>query len=232
MPDWLNLRALKQAVSMEAVLAYYRVPGLRRYRNQLTGCCPIHHGKRNDSFRASLSKNVFHCFACQAGGTVLDFVAAMERCSILQAALRLQRWFGTGSQGSTPMLIQQFAWNEERVRERAICNPPLPLALTDVNPSHLYLTQRGIDRTTAIEFGVGFYAGPGLPSGRIVIPIGNACGEVVAYAGRAVNGRLPKYKLPAGFRKALEVFNLHRASATGSRTVIVVEGYFDCLLVH
>jgi DNA primase len=43
---------------------------------------------------------------------------------------------------------------------------------------------------------------------------------------------LPKYKLPAGFRKAWELFNLHRAAATGSQTVIVVEGYFDCLRVH
>jgi DNA primase len=38
--------------------------------------------------------------------------------------------------------------------------------------------------------------------------------------------------MPAGFRKAWELFNLHRAAATGSQTVIVVEGYFDCLRVH
>ncbi len=65
-----------------------------------------------------------------------------------------------------------------------------------------------------------------------MIPIANARGETVAYAGRAVDGSLPKYKLPAGFRKGGELFNLHRAAATGSQTVIVVEGYFDCLRVH
>jgi DNA primase len=69
-------------------------------------------------------------------------------------------------------------------------------------------------------------------SGRIVIPIGNAQGETVAYAGRAPDGKRPKYKLPAGFQKSLEVFNFHRAAATGSTRVIVVEGYFDCLRVH
>ena len=37
------------------------------------------------------------------------------------------------------------------------------------------LIERGIKPATAVEFGVGFYAGPGLLSGRIVIPIGNAC---------------------------------------------------------
>jgi DNA primase len=69
-------------------------------------------------------------------------------------------------------------------------------------------------------------------SGRIVIPIRNDRGEIVAYAGRAVDDRPPKYKLPFGFRKAWELFNVQRAMATGSKTVILVEGYFDCLRVH
>ena len=77
MGDWVQFRALKEAVSLEAVLHHYQVPGLRRRRSQLEGCCPIHRGQRDDSFRASLTKNVFHCFACQAQGNVLDFVSAM-----------------------------------------------------------------------------------------------------------------------------------------------------------
>jgi DNA primase len=54
----------------------------------------------------------------------------------------------------------------------------------------------------------------------------------VAYAGRALDGDIPKYKLPAGFRKGCELFNIHRAAATSNKTVIVVEGYFDCVRVH
>ena len=69
-------------------------------------------------------------------------------------------------------------------------------------------------------------------SGRIVIPIRNLHGQLVAYAGRSLDDRPPKYKLPAGFRKGLELFNLQRALALGSKTVIVVEGYFDCMRVH
>lgn len=228
MPGWVDFDALKQSVSLEAVLAHYQVLGLRRYRDRLQGCCPIHQGQRDDSFRANLSQNVFHCFACQTGGSVLDFVAAMERCSILQAALRLQRWFGSGSPGESVVRVRK----PQRVREKETCNPPLPFALTPVDPTHPYLVRRGVDRLTAIEFGVGFYAGPGLLSGRIVIPIHNARGQTVAYAGRALNGKLPKYRLPSGFKKALELFNLHRAAGAGSQTVIVVEGYFDCVRVH
>jgi DNA primase len=233
MGGWVDFAAVKQAVSLETVLRHYQVPSLRKRRDQLIGRCPIHRGQRNDSFRASLGKNAFHCFACQAGGNVLNFVAAMEKCSIRQAALLLQQWFSLGAPGASAATpARRSGPKGELVREKERCHPPLPFALTGVDPSHPYLVERGIERATAVEFGVGFYAGPGLLSGRIVIPIANARSQIVAYAGRAVDGRLPKYKLPAGFRKGWELFNLHRAAATGSRTAIVVEGYFDCLRVH
>jgi len=234
MRGWVDFGAVKQAVSLEAVLRHYQVPGLRKCGHQLVGRCPIHRGQRDDSFRASLSKNAFHCFACQAGGNVLNFVAAMEKCCIRQAALRLQRWFsvGTPAQGRPPGSARRSVRKGELVREEERRNPPLPFVLTGVDHSHPYLVERGIDPATAVEFGVGFYAGSGLLSGRVVIPIANARGQTVAYAGRALDDSLPKYKLPAGFRKAWELFNLHRAAATGSQTVIVVEGYFDCLRVH
>ena len=69
-------------------------------------------------------------------------------------------------------------------------------------------------------------------SGRLVIPIHNERGELVAYAGRAIDNTEPRYKLPAGFHKSLELYNLHRAIAKGQRGLIVVEGFFDCMKVH
>jgi DNA primase len=231
MGDWVEFRAVKEAVSLEVVLRHYQVPGLRRHRNQLEGRCPIHPGQREDSFRASLSKNVFHCFACQAQGNVLDFVAGMEKCSIREAACRLQRWFGVAASGA-PEHPAGGAPKSQLVREKEGCNPTLRFVLTGVDHAHPYLRQRGIDRVTATKFGVGLYGGPGLMNGRIVIPICNVRGALVAYAGRAPDGKLPKYKLPAGFHKAWELFNIQRATATGSHTAIVVEGYFDCLRVH
>jgi DNA primase len=235
MNDWVDFGTVKAVVSLEAVLRYYHVPGLHGRRDQLKGRCPIHQGKREDSFRASLSKNVFHCFACQASGNVLDFVATMEKCSIRQAALHLQRWFGLAGPTEAAVAWLQPALGSgkvELVRKKERRNLPLRFALSGVDPSHPYLAERGVERATAVTFGVGFYAGPGLMSRRIVIPIRNISGEIVAYAGRVLDGGLPKYKLPTGFRKGLELFNLHRAVATGSRAVIVVEGYFDSLRVH
>ena len=40
---------------------------------------------------------------------------------------------------------------------------------------------------------------------RIVIPIHNPKGELVAYAGRSIDGSEPRYKFPAGFHKSLEL---------------------------
>ena len=96
---WVDFSAVKRTVSLEALLHHYQVPGLRRHRDQLQGYCPIHRGQRDDSFRAHLTKNIFQCFACHARGSVLDFVAAMEQCSIREAALRLQQWFGVRARG-------------------------------------------------------------------------------------------------------------------------------------
>lgn len=231
---WVDFRAIKEAVSLEAVLEHYQVKHLRRRRqDQLEGCCPLHRGERQDAFHAHLNKNVFHCFACDAKGNVLDFVAAMEKCSIREAALKLQASFGRPGRG-TAIAARPAGVVEkgELVRKELAANPALPFELNNVNTAHPYLVERGIQRATAAEFGVGFYSGTGLMQGRIVIPIHNPRGELVAYAGRAVGSGEPKYKLPIGFHKSLEIFNVHRAATAGSDSVIVVEGYFDCLRVH
>ena len=87
-------------------------------------------------------------------------------------------------------------------------------------------------RETAVGFGVGFFPGKGSMTGRVVIPIHDREGKLVAYAGRAIDGSEPKYKVPAGFHKSLELFNLHRAVSDGRDCVVIVEGFFDCMKVH
>ena len=68
-------------------------------------------------------------------------------------------------------------------------------------------------------------------AGRVVIPIHDENGFLVAYAGRSLDETDPKYRFPPRFRKSLVLFNLHRAAAEG-KSVIVVEGFFDCFKVH
>ena len=67
--------------------------------------------------------------------------------------------------------------------------------------------------------------------GRVVIPIHDENGFLIAYAGRSADETDPKYRFPPRFRKSLVLFNLHRAAAEG-KSVIVVEGFFDSFKVH
>jgi DNA primase len=63
----------------------------------------------------------------------------------------------------------------------------VPMLPNTLNAKHPYLRSRGIKEETAREFGVGFFSGKGSMSGRVVIPISNERGELVAYAGRSID---------------------------------------------
>jgi len=226
--DWVDFAAIKAAVSIQSVLDGYRIPGLRRSgMGQLRGPCPLHGRGGEDAFHVSLGKHAFRCFYCQAQGNVLDLVAALESCSVRQAALRLQQRLTLG--GGQPAVLDPAT---QLVPKKETGNAALPFWLRRVDWDHGYLRQRGMARETAQYFGVGFYAGPGMMSGRLVIPVHDEAGRLVAYCGRSLDGRSPRYKLPFGFRKSLVLFNLYRAAATGHDTVVVVEGFFDCMRIH
>jgi DNA primase len=222
----VNFAAIKQAVTMEAVLRHYQVDDLEGGRSgRYRGRCPIHQGEGRDAFHVDVRRKIFHCFSCGAGGDVLDLVALLNQCTLREAALQLKDWFRGAATGREQPTRQ-------RVRKGNISvNEPLKFTLRGVDSGHAYLAAREIHKNTATRWGVGFYRGPGLMSGRIVIPIHDESGRLVAYAGRTVDGSEPRYRFPAGFGKSEVLFNFHRAAATGSEAVLVVEGFFDCLRV-
>jgi len=227
--NWVDFKAVKAAVGILAVLDHYQISWLRRSKDELRGRCPIHNGQGESSFHVNLTKNAFNCFSCKARGNVLDFVAAMEKCSVRDAGLKLKDWYSIAeSAPNNPAALP----DEPKAGEPA-ANKPLTFQLKGIDHAHPYLEQRGITKETAETLGVGHFAGKGSMHGRIVIPIHDERGELVAYAGRSIDGGEPRYKLPAGFHKSLELFNLHRAigKSNADRRVVVVEGFFDCLRV-
>jgi 5S rRNA maturation endonuclease (ribonuclease M5) len=232
-----DFKSLKQCIPIDQVLARYGVRLRRAGPHTLCGTCPLPtHTSRQSraSFSVNFSLNVWSCHSAtciaardgRIGGHVIDLVAILERCGLREAGLRLQDWFNAGASHLAPVRAPAM------VSSAAEPNRPLGFALRRIDTRHPYLTQRGISPGTARLFGVGTYCGTGFLAGRCVIPIRDEKGQLVAYAGRAVNGEEPKYRFPAGFRKSQVLFNLDRAIATGSPNVILVEGFFDALKVH
>jgi len=228
MREWVDFADIKRRVPLAAVLGSYGVNWLRRSGvDQYRGRCPIHRGQGKEAFHANFKREIFHCFACGAGGNVLDFVAAMEGVSIREAALRLQGY----REDSSSSAAAAIGWADEKlVTKKRSINPPLSFTL-ELDRRHPYLASRGLQAAAAAHFGVGYFGGPGLMSGRIAIPIHDDAGRLVAYCGRAVDGTEPRYRFPAGFQKSLVLFHHHQARAAGDQ-VIVVEGFFDCMRVY
>jgi DNA primase len=233
---WVDFKQLKADVAIEQVLAHYGVHLRRIGGTELRGRCPLptHTSSRSrDSFAVNITRNVWSCrsMSCmqarggRLGGNILDFVALMEGCSIRDAALRLQDRPGAAPER---FIVPRASRLDPAVAE----NPPLRFALQYVDSTHPYLTARDLTSQTIRAFGLGLYTGTGLLRERIVIPIHNEAGDLVAYAGRAIDAREPKYRFPAGFRKSLVLFNLHRVIARKASTVIVVESFFDTIAVH
>jgi DNA primase len=102
------------------------------------------------------------------------------------------------------------------------------------------LERNGVDLAVAARAGLvksgqrGYYD---FYRDRLIVPTYSTTGEVIAFGGRAVGDDEPKYLNTATtpvYTKGRHLFalNLARRAAQSDRTLIVVEGYFDCIALH
>jgi DNA primase len=150
----------------------------------------------------------------------------------------LQDWFNIEQQGE----LERYganALNHSVVHQGVLpavtgSNAPLGFALSGLDETHPYLKARGLSPETIATFGLGLCAYGSLRE-WIAIPIHDAQGRLLAYAGRwpgTPPDGWPKYRLPRGFRKSLELFNQHRAAAAlKDDPLVVTEGFFGCMHV-
>lgn len=252
---FVDFKAVKTAITMEQILEHYGLlEQFKRSGDSLSGPCPIHKGSSPTQFRVSVSKNIWNCFSqCKSGGNTLDFIAKMENASIYAAALKAIEWFHLDPEVMASHADEAKEQESEAAKsdtaspptptakkavvalEKCTPNTPLKFRLDKLERSHPYLSQRGLTLETIVDFGIGF-CGKGMMAERIAIPIHNPEGNVVAYAGRfpgEANRDTPKYKLPQGFRKSLELFNIDRAiKEPGEKPLVIVEGFFDAMKLH
>ena len=61
-----------------------RTVALKRRGKDFVGLCPFHQEK-TPSFYVSPAKQIFHCYGCKAGGSVIDFVMRRDRIEFIDA---------------------------------------------------------------------------------------------------------------------------------------------------
>lgn len=251
---FVDFKEIKSRVTILQVLERYDLlPTLKRSADRLSGPCPLHRGSNPTQFRVSASKSCWNCFGtCGRGGNVIDFVSLREGLPFRDAALLLQEWFlpekslsrvaespppaykpqTTSPPSGPPPAAPPAAASPNNDDGEAGENPPLSFELKSLKQDHPYPSSRGLNAALVHDYGIGFCS-KGCLRGYLAIPIRNRESKLVAYIGRWPGDPpedKPKYKLPKGFRKSLEVFNLDRAAKEpGDSALLVVEGVFDCL---
>jgi len=127
MGEYVDFKALKAAVTVEAVAARYGVELRQVNASHKRGKCPFPAhpaGNEKESFSVNVEKRVWICHSApcaksrkgKKGGDVIELVAAMEGCSLRDAGLKLASWF--------PLVGQSSPQGEEPVGESVAASVP------------------------------------------------------------------------------------------------------------
>lgn len=230
MAEYVDFQLVKERVSIHQVLEHYDLwDEFSGDGTQRRGPCPLCESDSRRCFNANVEKNIWRCFGCEAGGNILDLVAGIEECSVVEAARKLAEWFEIPTHKSKSRRKSRQAPTkkpkpEEEKAEPEGCdegsdaadephiNEPLSFdRLKHLEFDHEALTARGMMSDTAEHFGIGFCT-RGIMKGTIAIPLHDAEGRLLAYAGASPDGPTAPYRWPKGFRPELEVYNIHRAA--------------------
>jgi replicative DNA helicase len=78
---------VKKAANIARIIGQYVALRRGSNGNEVVGLCPFHE-ERTPSFTVTLDKQLFHCFGCQAGGDVFDFVTRIEGLGTFAEAVK------------------------------------------------------------------------------------------------------------------------------------------------
>ena len=251
---------------------------LKRAGSSFKALCPFHQEK-TPSFNVSPQRQSFHCFGCGAGGSVFRFVMDYEHLDFPSAVKKL------AARAGIPVVAERSAGGDDD-RQHEVRRTLLQLHAEAAEwfhdnllkrewaaPAREYLKKRGIDRSIAASWQIGYapeswdaflnwakergyrraeLTQSGLvkprdeerPEGevydrfrsRIMFPICNDVGEVIAFSGRVLesDAQTAKYlnspETPL-FRKGNVLFGLHKSKRAliEANCAIVCEGQLDLI---
>ncbi len=102
-----------------------------------------------------------------------------------------------------------------------------------------YLLSKGLDEPVVLKSGLALQAKNGRLydrfRGRVMFPIFDVRGNVIAFGGRVMDSSMPKYMNSPEtmvYNKGKHLYALNFAKNSGEKRLIVVEGYMDVISLH
>ena len=152
--QWLD--ELRSRVRLEEVVSEY-VP-LKQKGKRYWGCCPFHNEK-TPSFSVDASAQLYYCFGCHKGGTVIQFVMEMDRMEFMEAVKVLaERAHMELPQGTGEAANRKQADERERILEANTLAARFfhsNLWSPDGAEALNYLYGRGLNDSDIRRFGLG-----------------------------------------------------------------------------
>jgi DNA primase len=261
-----SVQKIKDRLSIVDVVAPY--VELQRSGKTLKGRCPFH-SEKTPSFHVSEERNTYHCFGCQAGGDIFTFVQAMEGLDFKGALQQLAERAGVALNPVNPQernerdtgyaaleaatrsyeaVLSTHAAAREYLASRGVTAATIAKWRIGYAPPEWRKTA---DTLRAQGFATEVLARVGLVKGeagkepydvfrdRIMFPIADSAGRVVAFSGRILSkdSDAPKYvnspETPF-FSKSHILFGYDKAkqSIRSMNFSLIVEGQFDVVMSH
>ena len=234
---------------------------LRKAGANYAACCPFHNEK-TPSFTVSPTKQFYHCFGCGAHGTAIGFLMENSGQGFVEAVKELaaragmqvpeddaRPHDGPRVQALTEIMARAAKYYYEQLKrsEKAIAYLKRRGVSGEIAQKFGigYAPEGWQNLASAFEdYSVAGLQQAGLVlrsdqgrlydrfRDRVMFPIMNPKGEIIAFGGRVLGEGEPKYlnspETPL-FEKGREVFGLPQArqSLREKNTAIVVEGYMD-----
>jgi DNA primase len=127
----------------------------------MKGLCPFH-DEKSPSFNVTPARGFYHCFGCQKGGDVINFLMDIDGLSFGESVERLADKFGVqlkrDEDGSGRDDRPKGPQRRRLIEAHAVAQKwyAEQLETPDALLARQFLTERGFDQTAAETFGLGF----------------------------------------------------------------------------
>jgi len=207
---------------------------LKKTGKNYSACCPFHHEK-TPSFTVSPDKQFYHCFGCGASGSALGFIMEYEHLDFPQAVEVLAKQVGveipyeegtrgrSNKQATESPLYALLGKAAEFYQQALKTHPTKQIAVQKLLIDAGLVIENADNGRRYDRF-----------RDRVMFPIRDMKGRVIAFGGRVLGDDKPKYlnspETPV-FHKGEVLYGLYevRKNARQLDEVLVLEGYMDVI---